>query len=87
MNKQNRNRLIDTGGCKRRGSLGDWVKKLKGLRSIHWQLQNSHGDVKYSIGNIGNNIAITMCDARWALEIWRGTFCKVYDCLTSKLYT
>lgn len=26
--------------------LGKWVKKVKGLRSIHRQLQNSHGDIK-----------------------------------------
>ena len=32
-----------------------WVKKLKGLRSTSYLLLNSHGDVKYSIGNIVNN--------------------------------
>ena len=38
------------------------MKKVKGLRSTNWQLQNSHGDVKYSIGNIVNNVVITMND-------------------------
>ena len=47
-------------GCQRAGALGDWVKKVKGLRSTDWQLQNTHRDVKYSIGNIVNNIII-MC--------------------------
>ena len=34
---------------------GGWderAKKVKGLRSINWLLQNSHGDVQDSIGNI-----------------------------------
>ena len=43
---------------------GDWVKKVKGLRSTNWSLQNSHKDVKYKRKNIGNNIIITMHDAR-----------------------
>ena len=28
-----------------------WVKNVKGLRSTNWQLQNSHGDVKYNLGS------------------------------------
>ena len=35
------------------------MKKVKGI-STNWQLQNSHRDVKYSIGNIVNNIVITI---------------------------
>ena len=30
--------------------------------------KNSHGDVKYSIGNIVNNTVITMDGARWVLD-------------------
>ena len=30
---------------------GEMGEELRGLRSTHRQLQNSHGDVKYSIGN------------------------------------
>ena len=45
---------------------------MKGLESTNWKLQNSHGDVKYSTGNTVNNIVITMCGARWMLEISRG---------------
>ena len=46
--------------CQRGGELGDWIRKVKGLRSINRFLQNSHGDVKYSIGNIVNSIVITV---------------------------
>ena len=42
--------------------LGDWVKKVKGLRSTYWLLRNSHEDIKYTIGNIVN-IEIIMCGA------------------------
>ena len=34
------------------------MKKVKGLKSTNWLSQNSHGDVKYSIGNTVNNILI-----------------------------
>ena len=68
MNEQNRYQFLDTekqtDGCQMRGVLGGWVKVVKGLRSTNWQLQNSHRDVKYSIGNIVDNIVITTCGAR-----------------------
>lgn len=35
-------------------------EKGKRLRSTSWQLQNSHEDVKYGIGNIVSNIEIIM---------------------------
>ena len=44
-------------------------------------------NVQYSVGNIVNNIVITMYGARWVHEILRGLLCKVYDCLTTMLYT
>ena len=47
----------------------------------------SSWDVKYSIENIINNTVITMYGARWVLEISWGIVCKVYDCLTTMLYT
>ena len=34
------------------GTEGTGPEKVKGLRSTTWLLQNSHVDVKYSIGNI-----------------------------------
>ena len=64
-NKQNRNRLTDTENrlmVARVGEgWGNWVKKVKGLRSTNWQLQNSHGNTKYSIGNTVNNSVMTTC--------------------------
>ena len=41
------------------GDWEGWVKKLKGLRNTNWQLQNSQGDINYSIENIVNNTVIT----------------------------
>ena len=68
MNKQNRNRLIDTENIlmitRWEGGFGGWVKKGKGLKSTNWLLQHSYGDVKYSISNVVNNILVTMYDAR-----------------------
>ena len=66
--KQNHRHREDIDGCQMEGVLGDWVKKLQGL-STNWQLQNSHEDVKYSVGNTVNNIVITMHGARLVLEI------------------
>ena len=45
--------------------LGDWVKKVKGLRRTTWCLYSSHRHVKYNIGNIVNNTLITMYGVRW----------------------
>ena len=56
--------------------LGGWVKNVKGLRSTNWQSQNSHGDVKYSLGKRVNNIVITLCGARRVLEISGDHFVK-----------
>ena len=57
--------------------LGGWVKKVKELRSTDWWLQNSHGDVKYSIGNIVNSTVITTYGASWVLEkSWGTVFVK-----------
>ena len=56
------------------------MKKVKGLRSTDWWLQNCHGDIKNGIENIVNNIVITMSGAIWVLEISGRTLCKVYNC-------
>ena len=56
---------------------------MKGLRRTYWQLQNSHRDVKHSIGNIVGNIVITVYGVRWVLEIPGGPLCKVSDCVTT----
>ena len=39
-------------------------KKMKGLRSTNSLAHSSHGDVKYRIGNILNNILVSMCGVR-----------------------
>ena len=74
-NKQKGNRPRDTEkrlivarweGCWGRG------EKVKGLRCTNWQLQNSHGGVKYRIGNIVSNIIIIIYGARWGLDLWGG---------------
>ena len=62
---------------------GGWVKKVKGLRRTNWQLQNSHRDGKYSIGNIVNNIVITMYSARCVLNLLGRSLHKLYECLTT----
>ena len=79
MNKQNKqtHRCEEqTDDWQMQGWLGAWVKKLKGLRSTDWQLQNSHGDVKYSTGKTVNNSVITTYGASWVLEVSGGTLCK-----------
>lgn len=50
--------------CQMGGGLGVWVKNVKGPRSTNWQLQNSHSDVKFSLGNTVSNVVIPMCGAR-----------------------
>ena len=52
---------------------GEMGEKAEGSN----KLQNSHGDVKYSIENIVNNIAITMYGAGWALELSRRSLSKL----------
>ena len=45
------------------------MKKVKELRSTNWLSQNSHGDVKYSIGNIVNNILIIKYTVKWVIDL------------------
>ena len=59
--------------------LGRWVEKGKGLRSINWELQNSHRDVKYSMGNIVNNILITIYGVRRVQDLSRWPLSKLYN--------
>lgn len=62
------------------------MKTMKGL-STNWQLRNSHGDVKYTIGNTVSNTIIIMYGAGCILELSGGSLHKVYKCLTTTLYT
>lgn len=50
------------------------VKKGEGLRRTNSSYKHSHGDVKCS--SIANTIVITMCGARWVLDLWRGHFIR-----------
>ena len=45
------------------------MKRAKGLRSTNWYSQNRHGHVKYSTGNIGNNIVINKYGVGWVLAL------------------
>ena len=69
MNEENRNRLIDAENILTvaRWELSGWdgCEKGKGIKSTNWLLRNSPGDVKYSMGNVVNNIVITMYGVRW----------------------
>ena len=56
-------------GCQLAGILVGWLKKLKGLRSINCLSQNSHGDIKYSIGITVNNIVIIINGVRWLQDL------------------
>ena len=61
-----------TDGCQR-GGVGGLGEKVKGLKSSVWWLQNSHGDVKHSIGNTVNKTVNTqLCPGNV-----RGTLCRV----------
>lgn len=41
------------------GQFGELGERVEGLKSTNRCLQNSHGDVKYSIENIVNNMVTT----------------------------
>lgn len=87
MNTQNRNRLIDAehfDSCQMAKAWG-MMKEMKGLKTTNWQLQNSPGDVKDSIGNIVSNIVVTMYGVRWVLDLLGGPLFKL--CLITLLYT
>ena len=65
------------------GGLGGQMKKVKGLRSRNWQLQNNHRDVNYSIGNI----VIIMYGIRVGTKLLGISFHKLCKCITTMLYT
>ena len=48
------------------------MKKVEGL-SANWQIQNSHGDVKYGIGNrvTEEHVCITHGHGQWCGDCWR----------------
>ena len=60
-------------GCQMGGECGGMGKEVRGLRSRNRWLQNTHGDVKYSIGN---GVAKELIDMTREHEQWWG------DCLS-----
>ena len=68
---------------KRAGGLGG---KGEGIKQ-HKLVVLKYSVVTHNIGRIVNNIVLTMYVARWVLEISREILCKVYDHLTTMLYT
>lgn len=55
------------------------MRWVKGWRNTNWQLQNSHGDVECSMGNIVNSTAITRRSARWVRDLWGDHFVGYID--------
>ena len=49
------------------------------IKKYKWKLQNSQRDVKYSIGNIVNNILITMYGVRWIQDLLGGSLSKLHN--------
>ena len=45
------------------------MKNMEGFRSTHWQLQDGHGDVRYSLENIVKNIVIAVYGVRWVRDL------------------
>ena len=54
------------------------MKKVKGLRSTNWLLQNSHVRIKCSIKNIANNILIIICGVRLEWDSVGRSLSKLY---------
>ena len=73
-------------GCQMGGVRG-WGEKNEEFGSTDLQLQTDHGDTKYHIENIVNNIVISIYGASSVLEIFGGTLCNVHDGVTALLYT
>ena len=71
MNKQNRNKLIDTENnwwLPDEWGVGGVGEKVEAINKYKLVLQNSHGDVEYNIENIVNNIVTIIYDVRWVLD-------------------
>ena len=63
------------------GGLGDKGDVIKYKMTV----TNSHRDIRYSIGDTVNNIAMTLYGAEWVLDDW-GSLHKIYEYLTTMLY-
>ena len=56
------------------------------IEEYNRQVQDSHGDVKFSVWNVVPSV-ITRCGARRELGVLEKTLCNVRDRLTAKLHT
>ena len=79
-NKQNRNKLIDAREQmivdKQRIGIGGLDEKGERIKIYKFVVTKQPCDVMYSIGNVVNNIIITMYGASQVLEISRETLVK-----------
>ena len=72
MIKQTRNRLIDTENIFMIARWkGGWriSKKGEGIQKYKLVVTEQSQDVQYSVGNIVNNVVMTMYGARWVLDL------------------
>ena len=70
--------------------MGGWFgvcEKGEGITKYKLAVTEYHRDLEYSLGNIVNNVDITMYVARWVLDPLRGSLSKLYECLTTMLDT
>ena len=56
--------------ARRKGGLGGGVENQRDLNVQTARYKNSYGGLKYSIGNIVNNIVIIMCGFGWVLDLY-----------------
>ena len=66
---------------------GGMSKKVRGARSTNRQLQTSHGDVKYSIGNGGAEELLCMIygHKQWCGDCLGNGWCWVWEAMGEKL--
>ena len=66
--------------ARQKGS-GELGEKDEGTEKYRLIVPSSHGEVKCSTANTVNSVVITVCAARWGLEILGGALSEVYNCL------
>ena len=79
---KNKLQVIEWGGFEGMGEKGEREEKVQIASYL-----NSHGDIKYSLCNIANNIVITMYGVRWVLDLSGWSLHKLYKCLITILYS
>ena len=69
------------------GEVGVMGEKGEGIQMYQMPVTKSHGDIKYILGNIVNNILTTTCGVRCVLELPGRSLCEIHKCLITVLYT